>query len=226
MAQGLQIFNDDRIVQIDGSTPNLVLIAKGSARNSVTFNAPSRPIVFSRPVASSKFKTAHNGGSSYTFECEGNFDYWAFAHFLDPTTSSAGLQVFSESGALVYSSHSKPLRIHSFTSYTRIPHRFQRMDQRDDRSYRGRTLADYPNLLPHSNFAFAPNIGAQAWIERPSYYDYTYTLIFEEFVTLPRGFRIKEEDYGPGGVNDIAWMGPRDWSGPPGTILIADVSGM
>lgn len=225
MGQGLQVFNDDHIIQLDGSTPNLAFHAKGSASESVTFSCPSYPIVFVRPSRGYRMYLRSNGGDSYTYFCRGSFSYWIFTQITNPSVIGFGLQAFSETGGLVYSSHAQPLKISSVTSYSRAA-AWPWRNIGFVKSQVPRVVGDHSNILPHGQFAFAVTFGSGYWARYPygsaSYY---HVPILEAFEAVSRGFRIWEVQP----FNE--WIGPDsgvpvDWSGPPGTVVIADVSGL
>jgi len=163
MGQGLQVFNDSNLVQIDGTTPNLVLIAKGAAYESVTIASPNYPLFFIRPAQGYRFWFKANGNGTYTYSCNGYFEYWAFSNKVDDGTQNFGLQVFGESGQLLYGSDSKPLKPNRFIQLainTAQPPPIQGysggfLPTAAGSNYPTRigTLASYTSM-PHNNFAF------------------------------------------------------------------------
>lgn len=227
MGQGLEVFNDNYIVQIDGSSPNLVFHRKGTANGSVTFTAPSYPLVFVRPSMGRRMYLRSNGNNSYTYFCTGAFSYWVFCNQVDPAASNFGLQVFSETGGLVYSSHTKPLKIVQVRSYSRAAAWANRYP-RSKPSNVTRVVATHEGIFPNANFAYAVTFGSGYWAE------YYYKVSSKEFVPLVEafqatatGFRVYEVQPFASMVAPLGGLPPSsNWSGPPGTIVIADVSGL
>lgn len=226
MGQGLEVFNDNYIVQIDGSSPNLVFHTKGSANDSVTFTAPSYPLVFVRPSMGRRMYLRSNGNNSYTYFCTGAFSYWVFCDQVDPAASNFGLQVFSETGGLVYSSHTKPLKIVSVRSYSRAAAWANRYPNSKPSNVT-RVVATHEGILPHANFAYAVTFGSGYWA---LYYYSEYSVedvpLTEAFQATATGFRVYEVQPFASAVMPLAPYPSSYWSGPPGTIVIADVSGL
>lgn len=129
MPTGLQVFNDSGVLQIDGAYNNLSFLRKGSS--SVTeadplpnLDATNCKIPFSPEdgeIVAVSWSETGNFIKYWTSPTEmgfkmnppqGTLSYWVFGR----TTyeGSDGLQVFSESGDLVFDSHRKPFRVADF----------------------------------------------------------------------------------------------------------------
>lgn len=227
MPQGLEVFNDDGIYQIDGESPNLVFITKGSATGSVTFSSPAYPIVFIRPNMGRRIFLRHNGGTSYTFFCQGAFSYWVFCGLTASSGSNFGLQVFNAAGSLVYSSHSKPLKIISVRSYSRSAAWSDRWPASVP-SNTTRLIANHDGILPNAQYAFAITFGAGYWA---TYYNNASSDLIipltEAFQATATGFRVYEVQPFAGVTQPLGGGNPMpNWSGPPGVVAIANVSGL
>lgn len=218
MPAGIQVFNDNGVVQIDGSTPNLVLVAKGQATNSVTFNSPSHPFIFIRPTAGHDIFLIRRG-SSYTFSCKGFFQYWAFAEPTLETTANFGFQVFNENGKMVYGSSLAPLRVHSFLSYNKFDFA-RRTDQTQNWPRAGEEIARL-RLPAGRTWAYMPAV--------PN--DVTWPAIFhdawpyqEVFSVTSDGIRmvLSERGFGFSGGYPMS----QTWFANPGLMLVADVTGL
>ncbi len=228
MPQGLEVYNDSGNYLIDGSTPNIVFLTKGNATNEVTFSSPSYPIVFIRPNNGYMIYIRDNGGGSYTYFCRGDFSYWVFCNMVDPNSQNFGLQVFNESGALVYGSNTRALKIYGVTGYTRSP-------APDIWSNYGGDVAAYAGL-PNANFAFCPSIGSVrfkfTFDQGSATYGATNAHI-ESLIATSNGFVIREVKLDGTGflatINNptLNNLLSNEWRpAESGSILIADVSGL
>lgn len=116
MAAGLQVFNDDGIIQLGEERYfNLFLIASGTA--SGDFNLPTREcIIATRPIGGwhTVMGIAPNGGGGRAIvntSSGASFHYYAFTLSKDVShRTNYGLEVFSASGELMFYTSDNPLK--------------------------------------------------------------------------------------------------------------------
>lgn len=126
MTAGLQVFNDDNIIQIDDEYSNLRFISKGSfvaenGLNSITVSNAHLPILALRVTSTSEDRgyaaqeAVRASGSTWVFDLrvgieflnnQVTVEYWIFDKG-DPSPSGFGLQTFSSNGGLVFDSNEK-----------------------------------------------------------------------------------------------------------------------
>jgi hypothetical protein len=223
MAVGLEVRNEEGVIQIDGSTPNLVFRGKGVANGSVAISGVTQPLVFIRPSAGRNIymqrRDLGGGQFHHVYFCTGDFAYWVFGESSLTTNNRYGLQIFSADCKLVYQSEDQPLRIPHVLSYTRqIPSGITE----------GATVADLTNALPHDQFAYMPvNFGATRYIVASN--GNAVRFMGEVLQTTSRGFRVfqtllpNSSQGRPSGSADL-WLGVSD--PPPPSVVCADVSGL
>lgn len=136
MPAGLQVFNDSGIIQIDGTYSNLQLVARGSATTSMqtlAYNTqPNGTFQYDTPYVQINFTGttpvfAVSGGSTVcviSTAVSGNswtigivtpngptsFEWFVFDK-ATPSGTNVGLQVFNESGQLVFDAGQKYIRV-------------------------------------------------------------------------------------------------------------------
>ncbi len=130
MPAAFECWNDSGYTQIDSRYPNLRMVQRGALSIAIRLSPATtnplrkryyRDIVVnaSNPIVAFRCGTHCTSigvgfnGSSYThrFYTEGQayVDYWAFADA--PAPISAGLEVYSESGQLVFTSKDQPAKV-------------------------------------------------------------------------------------------------------------------
>ena len=130
MPVGLEVYNDSGVYQIDGSAPNYMLKASGSGTCNTAQTTGGRTRYYTTiAVTSSEAplialgNTSHRmlvyavsvSGSTWTFMIVSStngatFNYYVFDKNVTPS-GTVGLEVYNASGALLYKSGGKPLRI-------------------------------------------------------------------------------------------------------------------
>lgn len=136
MPAGLQVFNNDSIIQIDGAYSNLQLTLKGSASSTmqtlgyqtnpngtyfrdtpiayVTFSGATPVFALSGPSTASVVSTSVSG-SQWTVGVvtpggPASFDWFVFDKAA-PFSSNSGLQVFNDSSVLVFDAYAKYMKV-------------------------------------------------------------------------------------------------------------------
>ena len=130
MAEGLEVYNDTGVFQIDGNRRNYQLKQNGSGTCNISETTGGRTRYYTTIAITSStaplFFIGGNtnvcslygisvAGSTWTFQIVSNtngatFNYWVF-DVLDTSPANFGLEVFNVSGQRVFHSGGKPLRI-------------------------------------------------------------------------------------------------------------------
>lgn len=231
MVAGLEVFNDQGRWLIDGNTPNMVFLQKGTAVDSITFFSPSYPMVFVRPDAGYMMGLTNNGNGSYTYRCKGSFAYWIFTNKVDPNAQGYGLQIFDEAGRLLYGSFENPLKIHAMSTYARgaVPAPGAWHPEDTYRRAFGTPVASVSVPNPDRRLlAYAPNANRLRGVFVSSNGSYTYGQWWgyaETFVATDSGYRIEETRLWPAEFmtynEAAAYFGDRcywGWIGVPSTV--------
>lgn len=236
MPAGFQSIGDHGSYIITGEEPNLMFWAKGSATNSISFSCPTLPVVFVRGNDARRTVLNRLGNNNYRFDCLGSFSYWIFCPPPQDIAQNFGLQIFNESGTLVYTSVERPLKIVGMYSYTRVAKStFIAGTGVLTRVAQLNTGPIATVNLGGSNFAFASNIdGAVCTVLRylqPGGRTMAANDSFEGIRATSTGFEIREYNDTLAGMqlqDDEAFLYgfPTDWVKPPGTIVVADISGL
>ncbi|TDJ77236.1 hypothetical protein E2H86_08625 [Pseudomonas putida] len=124
---GLQVFNNSNILQIDSKYRNYSFYTKGTlvtsaagglgGQGSVTITGRTYPVIAFRSTSGMVgIHSVTRSGTSYTVLFQGNsrtaaLEYWVFD--VPPTSSiaGAGLEVYTETGALAFSSAFKYMNV-------------------------------------------------------------------------------------------------------------------
>lgn len=166
MAAGLQIFNDNGFIQIDGDMLNMEMTAKGVvsiAGSNPEYNgrvstmdisvSGENPII---AVASGGFCCAYlyqRSGSTFTFRIYNgdyntqNVEYYIFDNSANAGGNS-GFQVFNSAGRLVFDSNKKYMRVlDTFSFDTSDTSKYFDPNRQEVRSYPGKkvgyVMSDY-----------------------------------------------------------------------------------
>lgn len=156
MPAGMQVYNDDGVLQIDENTLNFVMTGKGSSTCNTLlqsgWNTYYRDIVVTgvAPMLALQGSTAVGiasvtvSGFTWTFRVVGAtgaaFDYFIFDLAIG-TYSTAGLQVFTAAGVLAYHTDALPMRVVDF------------VDRQADYTY------DYTSGRSYATIQSAPGTG-------------------------------------------------------------------
>lgn len=127
MPAGLQVWNDQSYVQVDGSTTHAVLLRSGAATTTafppqialdpnnysqcaITLN-PGEILAFGGGAACAHAGTANNTTYLHCMAAPGSsIPYWIFGAY-SPSGIRYGMEIYNESGQLIYDSGRLPIRV-------------------------------------------------------------------------------------------------------------------
>lgn len=241
MPAGIQILSDSDVITIDGQHFNYEFTRKGVNSGNLNFssNRGAMPLVFIRASTAGFGKGLVTlGNGNYRYEWEGSYSYWIFEPPLQPSGGGVGIQVFDESGSMVYTTDIRPMRINQMHTYTRRSRIYSNQGYYiSTRSPQITSPVASVAVINANNMAYAPAFPECSGLRtiglgRDRGYDFETKWLRESFITTSSGFEVGEiVDTSVVGLLESGYYPPMSeysppWLSLPGIVLSVDISGL